>query len=250
MSLFMENVCGSCGCPHGAQGRICGSVQGLHGGKMWVPLLMQREVASGLFVKYMGSLRPFCGVCGWEGSFLVGSLTILSFVGMQCGWQLKMGCSIWVPWQLLDIAQSHDHLPARGQGTQKAGKHLTRMVSLILKVFQILPVPCSLMQLLGLGGKGRNREVITRQAAGCSSHVIVVVHPFVPGCWYLIPQHGLDLGILTAGMEGVDDHVGAQGEDEENFCGDLTFVLVDEFRSHVSHIILDSNIHHSTTQRH
>ena len=73
----------------------------------------------------MGSLWPFCGVCDWEGRFLVGSLTIVFVVGMQCGWQHKMGCSIWLPWQLLDMAQGHDHLPARGQGAQEAGKHLT-----------------------------------------------------------------------------------------------------------------------------
>lgn len=51
MSLLMGNACGRCGSPHGAQGRTHGSVQGLHGGKMWVPLWVQREVASGLFVK-------------------------------------------------------------------------------------------------------------------------------------------------------------------------------------------------------
>lgn len=55
----------------------------------------------------------------------MGSLTIVFVVGMQCGWQHKMGCSIWLPWQLLDMAQGHDHLPARGQGAQEAGKHLT-----------------------------------------------------------------------------------------------------------------------------
>lgn len=85
MNLFMGNLCGRCGSPHGAQGRIRGSVQGLHGGKMWVPLWVQREVALSLFIKYMGSLWPFCGVCDWEDRFLVGSLTVEFCVGMQCG---------------------------------------------------------------------------------------------------------------------------------------------------------------------
>lgn len=56
MSLFMGNMCGRYGSPHGTQGRICGFVQGLHGGKMWVPLWVLREVALGLFIKYMGCL--------------------------------------------------------------------------------------------------------------------------------------------------------------------------------------------------
>lgn len=94
-----------------------------------------------------------------------------------------MGCSIWLPWQLLDVAQGHDHLLARGQGAQEAGKYLAWILRLILKVFQILPAPCSLVQPLGLGGKGRDRKLITRQAMGCSSHAPVVVRPFVPGCW-------------------------------------------------------------------
>lgn len=38
-----------------------------------------------------------------------------------------------------------------------------------------------------------------------------------PKCWYLILQHSLDLGILTAGLEGIDGHMGAQGEDEGDF---------------------------------
>lgn len=112
----------------------------------------------------------------------MGSLTVEFCVGMQCGWQHKMGCSIWLPWQFLDIAQGHNHLPARGQGAQEAGKHLARVLRLILKVFQILPAPCSLVQLLDLGGKGRDRKLITRQDMGCSTRASVVLYPFIPGC--------------------------------------------------------------------
>jgi len=39
-----------------------------------------------------------------------------------------------------------------------------------------------------------------------------------------------------------------QGEDKDDFFGDLALVLVDEFESHIGHIIMDSNLHHSTTQ--
>lgn len=142
MTLFMGNVSGSWGSPHGARGRTCGSVQGLRGGKVRVPVRVRRV----------------CGPCGDGGRFLVGSLTEGYRVGMQRAWQLKPGCSIRVPWQLLDIAQGHDHLPARGQGTQEADKHLSRLLRPFLKVFQIVAAPRSLVQLLGLGGKGRTES--------------------------------------------------------------------------------------------
>lgn len=67
-------------------------------------LWVQKKAALGLFVKYMGRLWCFCRVRDWEGRFLMGSLTVVVPVRMQCGWQQKLGCSIWLPWQLLDIA--------------------------------------------------------------------------------------------------------------------------------------------------
>ena len=97
------------------------------------------------------------------------------------------------------------------QGAQEAGKHLTWILRVILKVSQILPALCSLVQLLGLGGGGRDRKLIIRKTMGCSCCAPVVVHPFVRGCWYAILQHGLDLGILTAGPEGVDCRVDSPG---------------------------------------
>lgn len=78
----------------GSQGRKSGSVHGLHGGKfVSLSLWVQRKVALGLLVKYMGKLWSFCRVCDWEGRFLMGLLTVVVPVRMQRGWQQKLGCS-------------------------------------------------------------------------------------------------------------------------------------------------------------
>lgn len=60
--------------------RVPGKNMGVSPGAAWRknvgPLWMQKEVASCLFIKNVGSLWAFCGVCDWEGRFPVGSLTM------------------------------------------------------------------------------------------------------------------------------------------------------------------------------
>lgn len=81
------------------QGRKHRSAQGLHCGKMSVGA---KEVALGLFIECMGSVVllshvPFSRICDGEGRFLFRLLTVVCLVRMQCGWQHKLGCSIWLP---------------------------------------------------------------------------------------------------------------------------------------------------------
>lgn len=73
-------------------------------------------------------------LCSFLGDAAGGSLTEVVFLGEQLVWPAKLGSSIRLQWQLLDIAQADGHLPVRRQGPQETSEHRTPKIPLILQV--------------------------------------------------------------------------------------------------------------------
>lgn len=73
-------------------------------------------------------------LCSFLGETPEGSLTEEVALGQQLVWPAKLGSSIRLQWQLLDIAQADGHVRVRRQGPQETSEHRTPKIPLILQV--------------------------------------------------------------------------------------------------------------------